>query len=367
MFTLTEDETLVRDAATSFVTHRAPVTAFRATRDAGKTQDDTLWAEMAAMGWAGILVPEEHGGTGMGMRAAGVILEQLGRTLAASPFLSTAVIGASALLLGGSDDQKAAHLPALAEGKRTFALAVDDGPHHAPDRITASAEKGPDGWRIVGTKPFVPDGAEADVLIVAANTAAGVTLFLVDGTAAGVTRMPLATVDSRAAARIVFESAPGEPLGAIGGGSDLLDAILDRARIAIAAEMLGSAQAAFDMTAEYLKTRTQFGQVIGTFQGLQHRAAALFADLEFSRSAVLAALDAADNRANDLAQLASLAKARMGDTLHAVSNECVQMHGGIGMTDAADPGLYLKRARVTEALYGSASFHRDRYGRLIGF
>lgn len=367
MFTLTEDETLVRDAAASFVTDRAPVAAFRATRDAGKTQDDDLWAEMAAMGWAGILVPEDHGGTGMGMRAAGVILEQLGRTLAASPFLSTAVIGASALLLGGSDAQKGAHLPALAEGAMTFALAIDDGPHHAPDRIAAAATNGADGWRITGAKPFVPDGGAADVLIVAARTQAGVTLFLVEGSAAGVSRTPLATVDSRDAARIAFDGAPGEPLGPVGGGAALLDAILDRARIAIAAEMLGSAQAAFDMTADYLKTRTQFGQVIGTFQGLQHRAAALFADLEFSRSAVLAALDAADHRANDLAQLASLAKARMGDTLHAISNECVQMHGGIGMTDAADPGLYLKRARVTETLYGSAAFHRDRYARLIGF
>lgn len=367
MFTLTEDETLVRDAATSFVTDRAPASAFRAVRDAGKTQDETLWAEMAAMGWAGILVPEEHGGTGMGMRAAGVILEQLGRTLAASPFLSTAVIGASALMLAGSEDQKAAHLPALAEGARTFALAVDDGAHHAPDRISTTATQDAGGWRLTGAKPFVPDGAEADVLIVAARTTGGVTLFLVEGAGAGVTRTALSTVDSRAAARITLDGAAGEPLGSVDGGADLLDAILDRARIAIAAEMLGSAQAAFDMTAEYLKTRTQFGQVIGTFQGLQHRAAEMFADLEFSRSAVLAALHGAETGANDLGQLASLAKARMGDTLHRISNECVQMHGGIGMTDAADPGLYLKRARVTEALYGSAAFHRDRYARLIGF
>lgn len=367
MFTLTEDETLVRDAAAGFVTDRAPVAAFRTARDAGKTYDAELWAEMAAMGWAGILVPEEHGGTGMGMRAAGVILEQLGRTLAASPFLSTAVIGASALMLAGSDEQKALHLPALAEGARTFALAVDDGAHHAPQGISLAAVRDADGWRLSGVKPFVPDGASADVLIVAARTSGGVTLFLVDAAADGVTRTPLSTVDSRDAARITLESAAGEPLGPVDAGADLLDAVLDRARIAIAAEMLGTAQAAFDMTADYLKTRTQFGQVIGTFQGLQHRAAEMLADLEFSRSAVLAALHGAETGANDLAQLASLAKARMGDTLHTVSNECVQMHGGIGMTDAADPGLYLKRARVAEALYGSAAFHRDRYARLIGF
>ena len=231
-------------------------------------------------------------------------------------------------------------------------------------------------WFAYGENAEVVDGGDAGLLIVAARTSggehdtAGITLFLVAGDAKGVTRTKLSTLDAHAAANISFadvEVGADAVLGTVDAGYPVLEAVLDRARIGLAAEMLGAADAAFEMTAEYLKVRKQFGQLIGSFQSLQHRAAIMFTDLELTRSCVTAGLDALDRNANNVAELASLAKARAGETLHLVSNETVQMHGGIGMTDAHDSGLYMKRARVLGALYGSEAFHRDRYARLGGY
>jgi alkylation response protein AidB-like acyl-CoA dehydrogenase len=346
------------------------VSRLRKARDAKKNgRDPELWREMAAMGWAGILVPEEHGGAGVGFVGMGLVLEEAGRTLAASPLHSTALIGASALMLAGSEAQKAEWLPKIAAGEVVVALAVDEGAHHAPLKTALTAK----GGKLSGQKKYVADGHVADLFIVAARTSAaagdasGITLFLVKADAAGLKRRELITVDSRGAADLKFDNVEAEALGPIDGGADALEKILDRARIGMAAEMLGQASAAFEITSEYLKTRKQFGQVIGGFQALQHRAAKMFTDLELTRSCVYAALDGLDRNANDIPELASLAKARAADTLHLVTSEMVQMHGGIGMTDEHDAGLYLKRARVAEALYGGAAFHRDRYAALLGF
>ncbi len=353
-FTLNEEQRLLKDAARDFCREQAPVTRFRKMRDEKKNgRDPELWREMAQMGWAGIVVPEEHGGAGLGYVGLGLVLEETGRTLAASPLLSTAMIGASALVLGGSDKQKTEWLPKIAAGEVVTALAVDEGAHHSPEKSKLKAG----GAKLSGQKTYVADGHIADLLIV--SGADGV--YLVKADATGVTHAELVTVDSRGAADIAFENAEAEPLN---GGTKLIEAILDRARIGLAAEMLGQAQEAFEITGEYLKTRKQFGQVIGGFQALQHRAAKMFTDLELTRSCVYAALDALDRGAEDIATWASLAKARASDTLHLVSNEFVQMHGGIGMTDAHDAGFYLKRARVAEGLYGGAGYHRDRFARL---
>lgn len=355
-FTLNEEQRLLKDAARDFCREQAPVSRLRKMRDDKKNgRDPDLWREMAQMGWAGILVPEEHGGAGLGFVGMGVVLEEAGRTLAASPLHSTGLIAASALTLGGSDAQKAEWLPKIAAGEVVFAFAVDEGAHHAPASSNAKFANG----KLSGVKKYVADGHVADVFIVAGAD----QLYLVRADAAGVSRRELITVDSRGATDVTFDNAQAEKLG----GAGLLDSVLDRARIGMAAEMLGQAQAAFEITGEYLKTRKQFGQVIGGFQALQHRAAKMFTDIELTRSCVLAALEALDRNANDIAEYASLAKARAADTLHVVSAEMVQMHGGIGMTDAHDAGLYLKRARVAEALYGGASFHRDRYAALLGF
>jgi alkylation response protein AidB-like acyl-CoA dehydrogenase len=330
---------------------------------------------MGEMGWAGVIVPEAYDGSAFGYLGLGLILEETGRTLAASPLLSTAMIGASALALGGSDAQKVAWLPKIATGEAVATLAIDEGAHHAPLNTALEAGTVGAGFVLNGSKTFVLDGEAADLLIVAARTSGaagdsdGITLFLVPGDAPGVTRTHLALTDSRGAARIEFDGVKvgaDAVLGEVGKGWTILEPVLDRAYAGLAAEMLGAATAAFEITLDYIKTRTQFGQVIGTFQALQHRAAKLFTDLETTRSCVEAALEAAD-AGGDTRMLASLAKAKASEVLHLASNEMVQMHGGIGMTDAHDSGLYMKRSRVAEALFGSASFHRDRYARLSGF
>jgi alkylation response protein AidB-like acyl-CoA dehydrogenase len=362
MAVLSEEQSMLRDAAKSWVQEKSPVTAFRKMRDSGAElgYDVAAWNEMAEMGWAGVIIPEEYGGSNFGYLSMGLILEELGRTLTASPLLASGLAAASALILGGSDDQKSEWLPKIAEGTAIATLAVDEGPHHAPDKTAASFA----GGKLTGKKTFVLEGMAANLLVVSAKGPDGIGLYLVKADDAGVSRQRLSLADSRGAANISFEGAAAEPLT---GGADLLEKVLDRARAGIAAEMLGSALQAFETTLDYLKVRVQFGQVIGSFQALQHRAAKMFTDLELSRSAVDAALAAIDADSPDTPELVSLAKAKMGDTFHLVSNEMVQMHGGIGMTDAHDAGFYLKRARAAEAAFGNQAYHRDRYAKIQGY
>jgi alkylation response protein AidB-like acyl-CoA dehydrogenase len=338
--------------------------------------DPAAFAEMAQMGWTGVIIPEEYGGSAFGYLGLGLILEETGRTLTASPILASALAAASAIVLGGSAAQKQAWLPQIAAGDLVATLAVDDGPHHAPAKVALTAEKRGAGYVLNGRKTFVLEGMAAGLLVVSARTSgsvgdeAGISLFLVPAEAKGVTRTALKLADSRGAANIDFanvEVGTEALLGEEGNAWPLLEKTLDRARAGLAAEMLGSALQAFETTLDYLKTRVQFGQVIGSFQALQHRAAKMFTDLELSRSCVEAALAAIDADAPDAAELVSLAKAKMGDTLHLVSNEMVQMHGGIGMTDEHDAGLYLKRARAQETTFGGQAYHRDRYARLQGY
>jgi alkylation response protein AidB-like acyl-CoA dehydrogenase len=378
MAVLSEEQTMIRDQAKSWVQEKSPVTAFRKMRDSGNSDgfDRAVWKEMAEMGWAGILIPENYGGTGLGYLTLGLVLEETGRTLTASPLVSTALTATTALLLGASDAQKQKWLPQIAEGKALGTLAVDEGPHHVPEKIALRAEKSGSGYKLNGKKTFVIDGGAADFIIVAARTSGkvgdknGITLFLVEGNASGLTRERLKSVDSRGVANLTLKEVSlgtDAVLGSVDNGFSVLEATLDRARIGLSAEMLGHAVQSFETTLDYLKTRVQFGQPIGTFQALQHRAAKMFTDLELARSCVEAALQAIDREANDVAQLASLAKAKVGDVVHLVSNEMVQMHGGIGMTDAHDAGLYLKRARAQEATFGGSSYHRDRYATLNGY
>ncbi len=362
MAVLSEEQSMLRDAAKSWVQEKSPVTAFRKMRDSGAElgYDAAAWNEMAEMGWAGVIIPEEYGGSNFGYLSLGLILEELGRTLTASPLLSSGLAAASALILGGSDAQKSAWLPKIAEGTAVGALAIDEGAHHAPDKVAATVS----GGKLSGKKTFVLEGMAADILIVSAKGPDGVGLFLVKADDAGVKRTRLSLADSRGAANIEFNGAAAE---ALSGGAALIDKVLDRARAGVAAEMLGSAVQAFETTLDYLKVRVQFGQVIGSFQALQHRAAKMFTDLELARSTVEAALAAIDADSPEVPELVSLAKAKMGDTFHLVSNEMVQMHGGIGMTDAHDAGFYLKRARAAEAAFGNQAFHRDRYAKIQGY
>jgi alkylation response protein AidB-like acyl-CoA dehydrogenase len=379
MAVLSEEQVLLRDAARTWARDRSPPAALRRVRDAAEPlgYEPALWQQMAQMGWAGVIVPEAYGGSDFGCRSMGLLLEETGRTLTASPLLASGLVAASALALGGTDAQRREWLPKIAAGELVATLAVDEGAHHAPERTAlAAAPAAAGGYVLSGDKTFVPEGMAAGLFVVAARTSGrpgergGITLFLVPGGVEGVSRTPRVLADSRGYAALRLDRVEldaGYVLGPLDEGWDLLERVLDRARAGVAAEMLGAASQAFEITLDYLKLRVQFGQPIGSFQALQHRAAKMFTELELARSAVEAALGALDEAAPDAPLLVSLAKAKMGDALHLVSNEMVQLHGGIGMTDAHDAGLYLKRARTLEAAFGGQAYHRDRYARLQGY
>lgn len=378
MAVLTEEQSILRDQARAWCQKRAPVSAYRAIRDAADPRgyDPALFAEMVEMGWTGVIAPEACGGSDFGYLSLGFILEETGRTLVASPLLASALGAGSALILGGSDEQRQRYLEPIVAGELIGALAVDEGSQHAPEQVALRAEPAGSSYRLNGRKSFVLEGNAAGLMVVSARTSGapgdshGITLFLVPGDAAGITRTPLHLVDGRGAADVAFADVsvgPNQVLGEVNGGAALLARVLDRVRAGLAAEMLGSTEAAFVMTLDYLKTRVQFGQLIGAFQALQHRAARMFGELELARSCVEAALTAIDTDSVDVPRLVALAKAFMGETMFLVSNELIQMHGGIGMTDAHDAGLYLKRARVCEATFGNRAFHRERYAHLNGY
>ena len=375
---LNEEQQSLKDIAKEFLQKNAPVTHFREVRDTQNQQgyDNSLWQEMVNLGWSGILIPEEYGGFDFGMIGMGSIFEEMGKTLTPSPLFSTGVLGASLISLGGNDNQKQSLLPQIVEGNLTTALALEETNRHAPFSIATEAKKEGDNFEISGEKTFVIDGHSANLIIVASRTegaiddASGITLFLVDPESKGVEITKTNMVDSRNAASIKFNKvivSQSEILGEQNNGAAVLEEVLDRAQIAISAEMLGNASQAFDLTLEYLKERKQFGAVIGTFQALQHRAAEMYSELELTKSSVIAACNAVDEKSNDLKRMASLAKFKAGETNYLVTNEAVQMHGGVGVTDEYDVGLFMKRARVTEQIFGNSEYHLDRYANLSDY
>jgi len=375
---LSEEQELLRNTAREFVAEHSPVKALRRLRDEKDPVgfDRALWTEMAELGWAGILLPEEYGGSGLGYAELGIVLEECGRTLTATPLVSTSLLGGNAVLLDGNETLKKEILPAVAKGERILALALEETSHHAPYAIATRAEATANGYRVTGKKTFVLDGHVADHLVVVARTAGksgdrdGLTLLLVPKGARGLSVTRTIMVDGRNAANVTLDGVDVDKsavLGGAGRGADLLDKVLDRATIGLAAEMLGTLAEAFERTITYLKERKQFGVPIGSFQALKHRAANMFVEVELARSIVLDALRAIDENRPDVSQLASIAKARVSDAIHLVGNEAVQMFGGIGVTDEEEIGLFLKRARVAELTLGDAAHHRARFARLNAF
>lgn len=378
MAALTNEQSLTRDQAKAWASKQAPVQKFRAMRDSGTTQrfDSGTWSEIIEMGWTGILIAEEYGGSDLDYLTFGVVLEELGRQLTASPLFASALVGATALNVAASEKQKQTFLPRIVDGNEILTLAIDESNRHAPAEVSLKAEATDRGFRLNGKKGFVLEGMSATTFIVTTRTSGepgdtnGITLFLVSADSPGLQREFISTADSRGYANITFndvEVSADSVLGIIDEAWEPLDAILDRARAGLGAEMLGCAAQAFDMTLEYLKTREQFGQTIGSFQALGHRAAALFTGLELARSCAEAALQAIDEEVHNIPQMCSLSKSRMSDYLHEMSTQLIQIHGGIGMTDEFDAGFYLKRARALEVRYGNAAFHRDRYASALGF
>ena len=367
--TFTEEEVMLADMARGFLDENAPVSHLRGLRDAGQIYDAGLWAEMAQMGWAGVLVPEGAGGSDMGHAAAGVLSTEMGKTLATSPFLSTAVMAATALRQV-SDDRAQAALTGIAAGTLRYALALDEGRKHDPDRAQMQAVRQGNGFRLTGQKAFVVDGAGADRLLVLAHTGEGLTLFDLPADRAGINRAAATMIDSRDSATVTFSDveATGEDvLGQVDDAMTVLRPALQAGQAALAGELTGLAAGAFGMTTAYLKERKQFGVPIGAFQALQHRAAHLWSEIEITSSAIIHAGRMLDNDPDNAALAVSLAKARATDTAQLAVQEGVQMHGGMGMTDAFDMGFYLKRARVGAEWLGDYGYHAARVARLRGF
>jgi alkylation response protein AidB-like acyl-CoA dehydrogenase len=375
---LNEEQSMLRDSARGLISDKAPVSHLRQLRDTGDATGFSrdLWRAFAEMGFAGLLVPESFGGSGLGCVEAGVVMEEIGRTLMPSPFLSTAVLAASALSRGGSAAQQSAHLPKIADGSLLAAFAVDEGAKHRPLRTSMQAVRSGNGFRLNGAKAFVVDGHIAGLLIVAARTAGaagerdGLTLFLVDAKAKGIAIERTAMVDAHNAARIVFgnvEVNADSVLGEVDQGHRLLQGVLNIGRGAVASEMVGLSEEVFGRTVGYLKERKQFGKSIGEFQALQHRAAQLYIDIEITRAAVLKALQTLDGNFEDAAAAVAVAKARAGSTATLAVQEGVQMHGGMGMTDQFDIGFFMKRARVCQELFGDSNFHADQLARMKSY
>ncbi len=368
---LTEEQTMLRDSARRFLADNAPVAHLRQLRDAhdGTGFSRDLWKRFAEMGFTGILVPEELGGIGLGFVGAGVVMEEIGRHLSVSPFFASSVVAVTAIRHAGSAAQQREWLPAIASGERIATLAVDEHSKHRPDQIALTATQTSAGYRLDGSKNFVGHGHVADLLIVAARTpevGADITLFSVSRETPGVAIERVAMVDAHNAARLAFKDVivpASAVLGGVDGGAEALAIALDAGRAAAAAEMIGIADETFARTVAFLKERRQFDRVIGEFQGLQHRAAKLYCDIELARASTLKALQALDADPAKAATAVSVAKARAGKSATLAVQEGVQMHGGMGMTDEFEMGFFMKRARVLQELYGDANFHAERIAR----
>jgi acyl-CoA dehydrogenase len=377
---LNEEQVMLRDSAKDFCTNNAPIEQLRKLRDSKDPYgfDTGTWQSMVELGWAGIPFPEEFGGLDFGYKGLGVVTQETGRTLMASPLVASVWTCGTLLNLGGKSGQKSRLLPKLAAGELLMALALEESHRHQPYQIATKARKNKSGYSITGDKTFVLDGHIADKLIVVTRTEGkkderkGLSLFLVDRDAKGVSVDRTLMADSRNAANIKFKNvkvSAKDMIGRAGRGAGVLEQALDIARIGLAAEMLGGAEECFERTIAYLKEREQFGVPIGSFQALKHRAANMFCELELSKSVVLEALTALDEGRDkdEIAKLASLAKCKVGETFYTVSREGVQMHGGIGMTDEFEIGFFIKRAAVAEITFGDQNYHRNRYGELEGY
>ena len=375
---LNEEQSMLRDSARGIISDKAPVAHLRKLRD---TRDETgfsrdLWKTFAEMGFAGLLVPEEFGGSGLGYVEAGVVMEEIGHTLMPSPFLSTGVVAAAALTRGGNGAQKSEYLTKIAKGDLIASLAVDEGAKHRPAKTAMKAVRSGNGFKLKGAKAFVVDGHASDLVIVAARTAGesgdreGLTLFLVNPKSKGIEIERTAMVDAHNAARIVFNDAEVTAdgvLGEVDQGGVLLEGILNVGRAAVASEMVGVSEEAFTRTVTYLKERKQFGKLIGEFQALQHCAAHLYTEIEITKAAVMKALQTLDSDFDAAGAAVAVAKAKAGSTTTLAVQEAVQMHGGVGMTDAFDIGFFMKRARVCQELFGDSAYHAEQLARMKGY
>ncbi len=368
-FAFSEEQEELRRFVRQFLEDKSPESAVREQMDTEKGYDDAVWGQMAEqLGLQGLIIPEEYGGSGFGYVELIVVLEEMGRALLCAPFFSSVVLAANTLMHSGDEEAKAALLPGIASGETVAALAfTEENGRWDESGVTVEAAAGADGWRISGAKMFVIDGHTADVVIVAARTAGGVSLFWCPGGAEGLTRTALSTMDqTRKQARLDFAATPATLIGAEGGGWAVLERVLDLAAVALAAEQVGGAQMCLDMSVQYAKDRVQFGRPIGSFQAIKHKCADMLLEVESAKSAAYYAGWCASELNDELPSVASLAKAYCSEAYFHASAENIQIHGGIGFTWEHPAHLYFKRAKSSELLFGDPVYHRELLAQRIG-
>ena len=368
-FAFSEEQEELRNIVRQFLENKSAEPAVREQMETEQGYDDAVWSQMAEqMGLQSLIIPEEYGGSGYSYIELTVVLEEMGRALLCAPYFSTVVLAGNAILQSGDDAAKAAYLPGIASGETIATLAfTEENGKWDESGIAATATAAGDGHTITGTKMFVIDGHVANLLIVAAKTDAGTSLFAVEGDASGLTRTPLSTMDqTRKQAKLTFENTPAKLIGTDGGGWDVLSTVLDLAAVGLAAEQVGGAQMCLDMAVQYAKDRVQFGRPIGSFQAIKHKCADMLLEVESAKSAAYYAAWCASEMNDELPSVASLAKAYCSEAYFHASAENIQIHGGIGFTWEHPAHLYFKRAKSSELLFGDPTYHRELLAQRIG-
>ncbi|HEX4540262.1 MAG TPA: acyl-CoA dehydrogenase family protein [Acidimicrobiales bacterium] len=368
-FAFSEEQEELRSSVRRFLDDKSPMTEVRRLMETTDGYDPAVWAQMGTqLGLQGLAIPEEYGGSGFTYVELIVVLEEMGRSLLCAPYFATIALAANTILASGDDAAKKELLPGIATGDTIATLAfTEDNGRWDEGGITTTATRAGDGWTLDGHKMFVLDGHVANLLVVAARTPAGLSLFAVEGDAPGLTRTPLATMDqTRKQARLELAGTPGRLIGADGGASAGLSRTLDLAAVALAAEQVGGAQRCLDMSVEYAKERVQFGRPIGSFQAIKHKCADMLLEVESAKSAAYYAGWAAAESSDELPVVASLAKAYCSDAYFHAAAENIQIHGGIGFTWEHDAHLYFKRAKSSELLLGDPTYHRELLAQRIG-
>jgi alkylation response protein AidB-like acyl-CoA dehydrogenase len=368
-FAFTEEQDELRKTVKAFLDSKSPESAVRELMETEDGYDPAVWSQMAEqLGLQGLAIPEEFGGSGYSAIELGIVLEEMGRALLTAPFFSTVVLAANTLLQSGDDSAKKDYLPGIASGE-TIATVAFTEPSGKWDEsgITLEATSSGDGYTLSGTKSFVLDGHIANLIIVAARTSAGVSLFAVDGDASGLTRTSLSTMDqTRKQAKLEFANTPARLIGTDGGGWDTLSTVLDLVAVGLAAEEVGGAQKVLDMAVEYAKVRVQFGRPIGSFQAIKHKCADMLLEVESAKSAAYYGMWCASEMNDELPSVASLAKAYCSEAYFHAAAENIQIHGGIGFTWEHPAHLYFKRAKSSELLFGDPTYHRELLAQRIG-
>tara|TARA_B100001105_G_scaffold63005_2_gene49014 strand:- start:1480 stop:2604 length:1125 start_codon:yes stop_codon:yes gene_type:complete len=370
---INEEQQMLKTSTKEFLDLKSPLSSLRVLRDHSyKTHDKDLWMEMVEMGWTALTIPEEYNGLNFGYVGLGQVLEEMGRKLTLSPIISTVLMSSTLISLSKNEILKTKLFQEIMNGSKLVSIAHEEGIQHNPNTINSLLSKQGEGYVLNGKKNFVIDGSISDYLIVSSKDESGsnTMLVLVDSKSDGITYNNKVHMDSRTYSDVSFRNVKVDKLNLLSeenDGDSILEKTFDIARVGLAAEMLGSVQEAFEMTMSYLKEREQFGVKIGSFQALQHRSALMFGEIELCKSIVLKALQAIDSNDSNLPKLASLAKAKLGMTFKLVSNEAVQMHGGIGVTDDADIGFFLKRARVIQRILGDSNYHLDRLAKINNY